>query len=92
MTTQDQECRAVTSDTSKMDGFVAALRGKVERCGKPATRMSPSGPRCEECSAREIEATLAGKTMLGIMLEDALRARGKDAARKHLWSKYRPIQ
>jgi hypothetical protein len=89
-------CRAIKSaaEVASTVDFIRSMLGRanVERCGKPATHVSVTGPRCEECARHEIEVALAGKSLLGLAIEGDVRRLGRDAMRSRLWRGYRPIQ
>lgn len=57
-----------------------------ERCRKPASFMTPSGPRCEACAEREMSAIREGSCLLAMLADE------KGTPREVLLSKYVRIQ
>ena len=45
------------------------------RCPKPATVMTPFGPRCDECADALEAAASSDKTLLGLLLKTKRSAR-----------------
>jgi hypothetical protein len=61
----EQRCTAPKEPRWK--GLKALFEGKMERCGKPATKVTVFGPYCEACLKKLEEDTENERNLLGIV-------------------------